>query len=496
MNALASGPSVLGDFGGATLRYGDSQAVFRKEGDLFLVDVVSRGTMLRRFKVTRTIGWRYLQEYVVLQTQGPEPARDALYTEETRLKFGYDLRAKRWLPQQYYDAPYVESEYRDDGTPRYDPFLPDRSAWNTRCIHCHNTYPYEIRLFTGDRLQGFPPAPERMIERLLELRPEKREQLHQEVLPTSNLISVGISCESCHFGGRVHAGDPKKAIRFVPTHPLLAGWTPDPQNARKNPQIVNSLCRQCHFSGSESWPDGSAYLNSMESVEQDRGACAAKIKCTDCHNPHLRGPDAGTDERREAQAACLSCHDRFRAPAAQREHARHDPGQASCLDCHMPRIVHGFGEMNRSHRISSPTEEAILGSGMPNACNLCHLDRSLAWTRDMLLAQWGKRVALPRELEREFGEGHSRPAGEAWLRHPGGMARVVAAAAIARSPLGKKLLPELLRTLGDPNAYLRACALDAVERTLGRRLEEKEFDLVGPPAERDRQLKRLIERYQ
>src|ERR1051326_2564643 len=96
---------------------------------------------------------------------------DALYSEETRLKFGYVLKAKRWVPQHYYDAPYVQSEYGENGRLRYDPFDPDRSPFNSRCIHCHNTYPYEIRLYTGEMLQGFPPAPARMVDRLLESRP-------------------------------------------------------------------------------------------------------------------------------------------------------------------------------------------------------------------------------------------------------------------------------------------------------------------------------------
>ena len=38
--------------------------------------------------------------------------------------------------------------------------------------------------------------------------------------PLKHLVTVGISCESCHFGGREHAvnGQP---IRFAPASPLL-----------------------------------------------------------------------------------------------------------------------------------------------------------------------------------------------------------------------------------------------------------------------------------
>jgi hypothetical protein len=495
MNQLADAGSILGDFSGARLSYAEGEVVFKKDQGQFVMEYLRRGSRVRSFTVTRTIGWRYLQEYVGVQREGPEPPQDPLYTQETRLKFGYVLKTKRWLPQSYFDAPYIETEFAADGHLRYDPFEPERDPFNTRCIHCHNTYPYEVRLYTAGELQGFPPAPLRSVEALLERRPNHAGQWQNPCLKTQTLVTTGISCESCHFGGREHSSDVKKAIRFVPTHPLLAGWTPDFRNARKNPAVVNSICRQCHFSGTQSWADGSAYLNSMESIEQDRSACASKLRCTDCHNPHVRGPDAGAPDRPEHVAACVGCHEPLRAPAAARAHGRHDPAVVSCLDCHMPRIVHGFDEINRSHRISSPTEPGLLGARMPNACNLCHLDRSLTWTRDSLKEGWGRSVAISAEPETSSGKVSAKPAGEVWLDQSEGMLRVVAGAAYARSPLGKQILPRLLKSLEEPNAYLRTRSLEIVERVLGRRLDEKEYSLTGSPQERRRQVEELLRRF-
>jgi hypothetical protein len=491
MNQLAGTASVLGDFSGVSLRYSDGEAVFRTEDGLFTMEYLVRGKAVRKFKVTRTIGWRYLQEYVGVQLQGPEPPGDPLYTEETRLKFGYSLKDKKWLPQSYLDSPYNDTEYRDDGRLRYDPFDPERNPFNSRCIHCHNTYPYELRLYSDDRLQGFSPAPAHAVQTLLEKRPQYLDQRHNPSLPAQSLVTVGISCESCHFGGREHSRDVKKPFRFVPTHPELSDWTPDYRNARKNPAIVNAICRQCHFSGSGSWADGSALINSMESIELERGACSSKLKCTDCHNPHVRGPDAGAPDRPEHLATCVACHANLQSPVSARTHGRHDPSHVSCLDCHMPRIVHGFDAINRTHRISSPSDPGILATGMANACNLCHLDRSLAWTRDQLLAGWGRRLELPRYLEAVFGADLARPAGEVWLEQPSGNLKVVAAAAYARSPLAKQALPRLVGALDDPNAYVRVRMLQIVEAVLGRKLEEKEFSLTGPPGTRREQAEAL-----
>src|SRR5262249_28122519 len=46
---------------------------------------------------------------------------------------------------------------------------------------------------------------------------------------------------------------------------------------------------------------------------------------------------------------------------------------------HMPYTTYGLLKNIRSHRISSPELSATLKTGRPNACNLCHLDRTLEW---------------------------------------------------------------------------------------------------------------------
>ena len=47
----------------------------------------------------------------------------------------------------------------------------------------------------------------------------------------------------------------------------------------------------------------------------------------------------------------------------------------------------------RSHTVSSPTgEESLPPNGRPNACNLCHLDKSLLWTAEALHRQYGQPI--------------------------------------------------------------------------------------------------------
>ena len=57
------------------------------------------------------------------------------------------------------------------------------------------------------------------------------------------------------------------------------------------------------------------------------------------------------------------------------------------MNCHMPYTTYGLLKTIRSHQISSPSVTATLDTGRPNACNLCHLDQTLAWAAEYL-EQW------------------------------------------------------------------------------------------------------------
>ncbi len=274
-----------------------------------------------------------------------------------------------------------------------------------------------------------------------------------------------------------------------PGAPVPAGFASE----RRDPAIVGAVCAQCHSGPSPRFPDGSALRNSSESLDLAAAPCAG-IRCTDCHDPHAGGSglEAGAGEAPGARAraadgraiaACSGCHARLDEPA----HAGAGHGGVTCLDCHMPRIVMGIDRHVRSHRISSPTDPAMLGTA-PNACTLCHLDRSLAWTLDALARRHRAKIdpaALAGPLDLDT------PAGALWLASPSPGVRLVAAAAYGRSPLGRAALRELLAGLDDDRAYVRAWAQLAVEDVLDRRLAPAEYDARASRAVRRAQLERL-----
>jgi hypothetical protein len=242
--------------------------------------------------------------------------------------------------------------------------------------------------------------------------------------------------------------------------------------------VINAMCAQCHSGPSPRMADQTSLRNSSEALDLAASPCTG-IKCTDCHDPHRA--DARGDTARSL-AACTHCHTALAAAAAATSHAGAGHATTNCLDCHMPRIVMGIDHAVRTHRISSPTHKQILGGGALNACNLCHLDRSIAWTVAELDRGWDLHLAV---------DGPDEPAGEQWLESTQPAFRLIAAQAFARSPLGKAELPTLYRGLRDPLAYMRVWTQFAVEDILGRPLLPAEYDARAPPAVREHQIAAL-----
>jgi hypothetical protein len=456
----AGGAAVRGDFDGARLRYGDGVATFERAGGEYVMRLARPGKVERRYRVTRTIGSRYLQEYVGVQTAGPEPAGDPVYATEIRLPFGYWLARPGWYPQPYYDS-WFPAEYAEDGTPRYDPFFPEPTAWASRCAWCHNTYAFDARLARSDAL-GVGHGLEQFYRGTAVADPDL------ELAPIAELVTVGISCESCHLGGRDHADG--GAIWFTPRGPDLVRRAPGPAlGGRDDAVVINAICAQCHSTPAPRFPDGASARNSSEALDLAAGACAG-IKCNDCHDPHTAGPGPLAPDQPAHLAACAGCH------TMASDHARHAPTDATCLDCHMPRIVQGISAFVRTHRISSPSDPAMLADGGVNACNLCHLDRSVAWTVDQLRTHWNTSPTLTAPASTD-------PAGPRWLASSHGAIRITAAHAYAHARVRD---PDTLRRLAaivdDPIAYYRMWTVLAIEAALGRRLTRDEYDPLAPPA--------------
>jgi hypothetical protein len=88
--------------------------------------------------------------------------------------------------------------------------------------------------------------------------------------------------------------------------------------------------------------------------------------------------------RRESvgDALCTRCHDALAPPSSAAKHARHVEPAPSCISCHMPSVVYGLVAVQLSHRIEIPDATRQAGEQRPDACTLCHVDRTRSWAVD------------------------------------------------------------------------------------------------------------------
>jgi hypothetical protein len=466
--------AVIGDFANASLRYAGGEARFTHGADGYAI-TVRKGGVETRYKVTRTIGRRGLQEYVGIE-EG--------HADEVRLPFGWWPRRGGWYPQPYFD-PWLGAETS------FDAYAPVREPWAERCPWCHSTYPFAERIARASGPRGVGHG----MEQLFAAQPGPEVE-RGGFTPTRGIdrlgldeqITTGISCESCHLGGRTHATG-NGAIHFVPqgATPRAGAAVPaEPFAAeRRDAAVVNAVCAQCHSGPSPRLADHTALRNSSEALDLGASPCTG-IKCTDCHDPHRA--DARADDTRSL-AACVRCHTALADAGAARAHAGAGHAATTCLDCHMPKLVMGIDRFVRTHRISSPTDRAVLADAGPNACNLCHLDRSIAWTADELARGWDVRLPVA-TWTRAYGD-LDAPVGETWLASAQPALRLIATHAYARSKLGAAALSKLAPGLADPLAYMRVWTLFAIEDVLGRTIPIADYDPRADATTRARQLHAL-----
>jgi predicted CXXCH cytochrome family protein len=193
----------------------------------------------------------------------------------------------------------------------------------------------------------------------------------------------------------------------------------------------------------------------------ERGRGKAQLSCLSCHSMHQSDPADQLADGKRGNAACATCHDRHAADVSQHSHhAPTSPGSL-CYNCHMPHTSYALLGAVRSHRIDSPSFDERT-QDRPNACSLCHLERSEAWAANAAAAWYGARPAF--ELKRRPELAHdATPAGAVFALAGDAAVRAITAAALGRHESGnaqpglrRQLLEELTR---DEYAAVRHVAL-------------------------------------
>lgn len=296
--------------------------------------------------------------------------------------------------------------------PRRDAFLnppqaPERAVrWNSNCIQCHS-------------VAGAP----------------RHDPLRDTF--ASSAAELGIACEACHGAAAEHVARMQNPLRryFARWDSQAAASEEIVNPARLTAERSSEVCGRCHayfypqdeaewwthgFSrsfrpGSELsraqlllqaaslsaaraprldqeleslfYADGTIRVGGREynglvlSPCYERGRGKRRLACTSCHSLHDSAPADQLGHGMDGNAACLQCHQSLQQDvSAHTRHAPDSPGSL-CYNCHMPQVTYALLGATRSHRIDVPSFSASTRD-RPNACSLCHLERSPAWAAE------------------------------------------------------------------------------------------------------------------
>ncbi|PIF02180.1 MAG: hypothetical protein CR996_00965 [Draconibacterium sp.] len=213
----------------------------------------------------------------------------------------------------------------------------------------------------------------------------------------------GINCETCHGPSAEHIKAALEAERKnKPLHDLKIIITGTFTSAQHN-----SSCAPCHakmnpitssfmpgdryfdhfdltgLENSDFYPDGRDLGENYTYTGWMMNKCnqSGQLHCVVCHTSS--GRNRFKDNPNDA---CKKCHEDKVVNVV--EHSGHKAGSIGsvCVNCHMPKTE--FGKMVRSdHSFRPPMPEATIMFGSPNACNLCHTDKSPEWANRIVKAR-------------------------------------------------------------------------------------------------------------
>lgn len=506
--------TVLGNFDGSVVESGGLQYRVFKEGDVFMAEMPDPDLMM----------------YVVQGGKKAPPGgipnvrRPVVMTTGSHHYQTYWVSSER-LPGILQTLPlvYLRSERR--WIPREDAFLRGPSdtnrfviQWNHHCIRCHSTAGNPGLEETSGRLQ-------------------------------TRVAELGISCEACHGPGEKHAAKWKDRPRQT-----LAQSVAEADSTIVNPSLLDhrrssEVCGQCHgayimkpefamafaregapyrpgdelfktryelkhprvdptpsrvadyrnnrsFFREQWWDDGTVLAGGREFTALSASKCYTKgtVSCVTCHTMHKGEPDDQLKAGADTPSTCVKCHTASKYTTELEKHTHHKVGAegSNCLNCHMPYNTYALFKGIRSHQIESPDNTRISRFGTPNACNLCHLDKTLAWTRDNLFVWYGqKRHALKNEQE-------TTSAALLWLLKGDAAQRVVTAWNAGWAPA---LQASGTNWIAPFQAQLLADSYGAVRHVAGERLrvlpgfEKFEYDFMAPDAARRQRVTNALERW-
>jgi predicted CXXCH cytochrome family protein len=474
MTQEARPETVQGDFtGDNSFEYLGVKAKMERRGDRFTMSLNFPDGRRQLYAIDRTIGSRRIEQYISRQGD-----------QYVRLPLAYDLMNRRWMSLN-------GSFFYPDS----DNYFQHQAVWDQNCVFCHN------------------------VKAQPQMDTKVRGKFDTEV------AELGIACGACHGAAATHAE--------AASSPFTREWwrMTDAETHIVNPKKLTGersmmICGHCHGQrvpqpmeriqeiltkgdpfnagddlakfyrpvtretkigefafASRFWQNGSPRLTAYEYQGILRSACfqkgdhANRINCLSCHSMHEGDIKGQIKPENRTDKACLACHQEFAQPAKLAAHTGHkaDSTGSRCYDCHMPRVVYGVMTFHRTHDITIPDASLTASQLVPNACNQCHLDKSVNWAIAESKRLWPRRFA---NTETSSDEIFNQPEGLRALFAGDALTRAMAAEALGGGGTMKVdanwATPFLIEALNDNYPIVRFFAANSLMLT-GQKLPKPDY---------------------
>ncbi|HEV3057331.1 MAG TPA: cytochrome c3 family protein [Vicinamibacterales bacterium] len=247
------------------------------------------------------------------------------------------------------------------------------------------------------------------------------------------------------------------------------------------------------------WPDGMVSVSGREYNGLIDSPCyvngagrGGTMTCSSCHAMHqpvgdTRSPHAWAANQlkpgMDGNDACLQCHGSLAADPGRHTHHKAESAGSSCYNCHMPYTTYGLLKGLRSHQVTSPDVRVSVRTGRPNACNLCHANRSMGWAAEALGRWYGVPAPVLDPDESTIA------ASILWMMRGDARQRALAAYNLGRFEASgasgaESMAPFLAVLLDDPYDAVRFVAYRSLRTLPG--FERFDYDYLASAGERRR----------
>lgn len=411
---IATDSTVLGDFNNYEFRHrGEVHRFFRK-GEKFFVNTEGSTGRFEDFEVVYTFGYTPLQQYLVPFAGGRLQC----------LPIAWDTERNRWFHMG--DTVYTDEEV---GPGNWLHWTRQAQNWNGMCADCHSTnlkknYNPVTKTYNTtwseidvscEACHG--PASEHLVWAALPEGSRPTDVNTGLIVSTRDLDNEELLnvCARCHSRRAImgdYTGDNSDLLNYM--IPML---TAQPLY-HTDGQILDEVYEYGSFTLSRMFEKG--------------------VMCSDCHDSHsvrTKEPD---------NRLCLQCHRPDVYDSPRHHFHKMDPGYVTgpgsiskdggnsivtgiglrshqddtritgisdnrrlinrgepkyiegtggqCVNCHMTGRYYMGNDYRRDHSFRIPRPDLTAKTGVPNACNDCHKDKTTAWSQSYILKWYGERT--------------------------------------------------------------------------------------------------------